>query len=205
MGRWDQFTGGRYIKICATKESELLKWLLARGLKNFSKYCSRCKPPRTSWSTAEVSNPHPADKPPAAETTQERRRIIREIEARQGAPAFRSALIRAYQGRCAATGCNAHEALEAAHIQAYSHDGSNATSNGLLLRADIHTLFDLGLLGVDEDRKWIVSASLRGSEYERLQGKSLREAVRLTDRADAQALKWHRQRSKLSNVFHATK
>src|SRR5205823_2979542 len=71
----------------------------------------------------------------------------RRIQAsRQGQFAFRAALIEAYGGRCAMTGCDILEVLEAAHIVPYRGPSTNAVSNGLLLRADIHTLFDLGLI-----------------------------------------------------------
>lgn len=70
---------------------------------------------------------------------------------RQGQPDFRNKLIFAYSGRCAVTGCDAVYALEAAHIVAYTGPESDHVQNGLLLRADIHTLFDLDLIGIDPD------------------------------------------------------
>ena len=84
--------------------------------------------------------------PPSVEN--ERRRVLREIEQRRGQAAFREALISNYGGRCAVTGCDAVDALEAAHIDPYSVSHSNDPSNGLLLRSDIHTLFDLDLIGI---------------------------------------------------------
>jgi putative restriction endonuclease len=69
---------------------------------------------------------------------------LRCIAARRGQAAFRAALIDAYGGRCSITGCDAVEALEAAHISPYKGDHTNDVTNGLLLRADLHTLFDLG-------------------------------------------------------------
>jgi len=47
------------------------------------------------------------------------------------------------------SGCNVQEALEAAHIRPYSECGTNKIANGLLLRADLHTLFDLHLMSLD--------------------------------------------------------
>lgn len=67
-------------------------------------------------------------------------RVLRKIYLRRGQPAFRQRLLAAYDGRCVVTGCNVVEALEAAHITPYSADGEYATSNGMLMRADIHTL-----------------------------------------------------------------
>jgi hypothetical protein len=81
-----------------------------------------------------------------------RLRVVRQIVARQGQFAFRSALLEAYQGRCAVTGCDATAALEAAHLRPYRGPDSNTVTNGLLLRADIHTLLDLRLLAPDPGR-----------------------------------------------------
>lgn len=85
--------------------------------------------------------------PPAIEN--ERMRVLRLIDERRGQSAFRANLIAAFQGKCAVTGCDAVDALEAAHIDPYSVSHSNEPSNGLLLRSDIHTLFDLDLIGVN--------------------------------------------------------
>ncbi|CAD5937613.1 GUN4 domain-containing protein [Planktothrix agardhii] len=77
-----------------------------------------------------------------------RKRISRWIAQRRGQPKFRQELLEAYNYRCAITGCNAEEALEAAHIIPYCETEDNAIYNGLLLRADIHTLFDLNLIAI---------------------------------------------------------
>ncbi len=61
-------------------------------------------------------------------------------------PAFRSALLAAYSGRCAITGCGVEACLEAAHLDRYADSGDNRTCNGILLRADLHRLMDAGLL-----------------------------------------------------------
>src|SRR5690606_23410684 len=80
----------------------------------------------------------------------------------------------AYEGRCAVTGTNAEAVLEAAHIRPYRGPQSNVLSNGLLLRADIHILFDLALLAIDPaSRKVATSKTLAGSTYADLQGRSL--------------------------------
>lgn len=79
----------------------------------------------------------------------ERDRQLCEIVQRRGQPEFRSKLIAAYNGRCAITGSDAVDALEASHIMSYTGTKSQHVSNGLLLRADIHTLFDLGLIGIE--------------------------------------------------------
>ena len=87
--------------------------------------------------------------------TPEPRWTYQQIRLRQGQPAFRSRLLAAYGRRCAVTGTDVTETLEAAHIRPYAGGGGMETSNGLLLRADLHTLFDLRLLAVDTEH-WTV-------------------------------------------------
>lgn len=103
-------------------------------------------------------------------------RVLREINARRGQTKFREQLLAAYQGRCAITGCKAEPALDAAHIIPYSGATTDHVANGLLLRCDIHTLFDLNLLRIHPvSRTVVVSKSLLGTEYAKLAGKKLRE------------------------------
>ena len=82
-------------------------------------------------------------------TKNARERTLSLIVRRQGQPAFRRQLIAAYKGRCAITGCEVQAVLEAAHIVPYKGSKTNDPGNGLLLRADMHTLFDLRLVAVD--------------------------------------------------------
>ncbi|WP_430594342.1 HNH endonuclease [Isoptericola sp. QY 916] len=77
------------------------------------------------------------------------RRLMREA-VREGQDRFRTALVEAYGGRCAITGFDATETLEAAHVYPYRGPATNKVSNGLLLRADIHKLFDRGAVAVHE-------------------------------------------------------
>jgi hypothetical protein len=81
----------------------------------------------------------------------DRDEIRRYIVWRRGQPEFRRKLLEAYKGRCVITGCSSEEALEAAHIEPYSKTKNNDPKNGILLRADIHTLFDCDLIGIDPD------------------------------------------------------
>jgi HNH endonuclease len=65
---------------------------------------------------------------------------------------------------------------EAAHISPYSGPSSDHVGNGLLLRADIPTLFDCGLLAFDPETRQVVLADrLRGSDYAHLASQALRE------------------------------
>jgi putative restriction endonuclease len=84
-------------------------------------------------------------------------------------------LLSAYARRCAITDCNAEAALEAAHINPYCESSSNRISNGMLLRSDIHTLFDLGLICINPKKMTVeIAKELAGSSYEVLRGKTLR-------------------------------
>ena len=81
----------------------------------------------------------------------ERHRITRDILARRGQRKFRDELIKVYGERCMVTGCSILDIVEAAHINPYRGENDHHISNGLLLRADIHTLFDLDLLGINPE------------------------------------------------------
>ena len=92
-------------------------------------------------------------------------RIAASIAGRRGQQEFRQKLLRLYK-KCLITGCDAEEVLEAAHIQAYSEAGTFEVSNGLLLRADIHTLFDLGLITIDTSDMTVITAEeLKNTVY----------------------------------------
>ncbi len=97
-----------------------------------------------------------------ASAADERERAMRAICIRRGQPAFRAILLAAYDGRCAVTGCDVEEVLEAAHISPYSGPSSDNVCNGLLLRADIHTLFDCGLLAFDPETRQVMLADRLG-------------------------------------------
>lgn len=103
------------------------------------------------------------------------RRRWAEIKARQGQPKFRETLLNAYGRRCAVTGTVIVEILEAAHIVPHVQGVDYRVQNGLLLRADIHTLFDLYLLSIDDRMRIHLSRTLRNTEYwNSYQGKELR-------------------------------
>jgi hypothetical protein len=111
-----------------------------------------------------------------------RRAVSAAREARLGQPDFRRRLIQAYEGRCAVTGCCTQQALEAAHIIPHSLVGDRGMDprNGLLLRADVHSLFDGGLIDFrmeGEQLRMSITPTLKGSEYEEL----ARQPVRMPE------------------------
>jgi hypothetical protein len=101
--------------------------------------------------------------------------VLRQIRQRRGQQKFRNDLILRYGGRCLVTGCGVLDVIEAAHIWPYRGEKDNHAENGLLLRADIHTLFDLDLLAVSPDRLEIAVAPSVSvvPEYAKLQGSVL--------------------------------
>ena len=104
--------------------------------------------------------------------TDARNKILKEVVQRRGQRKFRARLLRIYGGRCAITGSNVEVILEAAHITPYLGVDTNAIDNGILLRADIHTLWDLGLIAIDPVKMKIwISPTLVGSEYQSYCGK----------------------------------
>lgn len=102
-----------------------------------------------------------------------RDRAQRTIALRQGQPEFRVRLLKAYGGACAVTGYTTEEVLEAAHIAPYKGVHTNDVTNGLLLRADIHTLFDRFLITVASDYTVRVAPVLAGTPYAEFEGRPL--------------------------------
>ena len=95
-----------------------------------------------------------------------RKAIFASIIRRQGQTDFRRTLLDAYAGKCAITRMRTIWVLEAAHITPYRGTETNTPQNGLLLRGDVHTLFDMGLVSVQpHDRVVRVSSLLKDSEY----------------------------------------
>lgn len=124
------------------------------------------------------------------------------VRPRLGQGTFRVAVTAAYGGACAVSGEHSLPVLEAAHIRPYSTDGgSHEVSNGLLLRADIHRLFDRGYVTVTPDLRFVVSPRLaqefeNGKAYYKRDGNQLTLPKKAIDRPDLELLRWHNE-----NVF----
>jgi hypothetical protein len=124
-----------------------------------------------------------------------------EVERRQGQPGFRHALMSVYNYKCAVTGCEVRDVLQAAHIIPVADGGQHAVQNGLLLRADIHNLFDRGLLTIDPQyRIQLHPIVLNSNSYRALHGKKLRNIpLNKADRPSLKNLKehqkWHQELS----------
>jgi hypothetical protein len=119
-----------------------------------------------------------------------RERVLRGVVRRQGQPKFRADLIAAYEGRCAITHCRILVILEAAHVTPYLGPQTNSISNGLLLRADIHTLWDLGLIAIDPNLMTVsVSPSLHDAGYQAISGVNVFQPIEMASRLSYPALK----------------
>jgi putative restriction endonuclease len=118
------------------------------------------------------------------------------VKPRFGQGTFRIAVTEAYQSACAVTSEHSLPALEAAHIRPYGEGGEHELANGLLLRSDIHRLFDRGYVGVTPEGRFVVSARLKddysnGRSYYPLHGQPIRLPLRADERPDSRILEWH--------------
>lgn len=132
---------------------------------------------------------------------EERRRVLREISLRRGQTNFRDRLIRRYGARCQISGCEFAPLVEAAHIRPYAISAENGVHNGLLLRSDLHTLFDLGLLGIrPRDLRIVLHPATLSAGYEQYQRNEL--FVNGTNGPDADALweRWDFFQSQLESI-----
>ena len=145
------------------------------------------------------------------QSAHENSRIVAEESARYGEPqlvtprlgqgAFRAIVTDLYKSRCAVTRERTLPALDAAHIRPYSEGGEHATTNGLLLRKDIHSLFDQGYVTVTPSLNFAVSRRIReefenGHEYYDYDRSEILVPKEPEHRPDPDALMWHNE-----NVF----
>ena len=119
-----------------------------------------------------------------------RRRTLQTIAQRRGQKRFRQSLLAAYEGKCAITECCVPDVLEAAHIHPYRGPETNHVTNGLLLRADIHTLFDCNLIAIQPDNMTVLARDpLRDSDYWAYNRRPLRVPRNPAERPSSEALR----------------
>ncbi len=129
----------------------------------------------------------------------ERDRRLGLLATRQGQDHFRTAVLAAYGGRCAVTRFDAVDALEAAHIYPYRGPATSTVSNGLCLRADVHTLFDRGSLALHEtSMRVLLKPHLAITAYADLADTVIALPARVVDRPSVAALRSHREWAGLS-------
>lgn len=137
---------------------------------------------------------------PIVSTAEEAARyaIAREVRVRLGQGAFRVAVTDAYEGRCAITGERSLPVLDAAHIKPYADGGTHDLGNGLMLRSDLHRLFDHGYVTIDDNNQLRVSRSLRdhyenGRHYYEMEGVEVRRPKDVADWPRRELLRWHNE------------
>ncbi len=115
---------------------------------------------------------------------------------RLGQQSFKAVVLDSYHRRCAISGTHIPPVLQAAHIRPVTQGGEHRLDNGLLLRSDIHTLFDRGYLGVDPQHRLLVSPRLRadfsnGDQFYAKAGQVIDLPERRADRPGREFLGWH--------------
>ena len=120
-------------------------------------------------------------------------------KARLGQGAFRILVTDAYSRRCAMTGERVLPVLEAAHIQPYAKSGPHRVQNGVLLRSDLHTLFDAGYMTITRDFRVEVSQRIKheyfnGRAYYNLHGRLLKNLPEdKRERPAPEFIEWHNE------------
>ncbi|TDB36923.1 MAG: HNH endonuclease [Actinobacteria bacterium] len=118
------------------------------------------------------------------------------VAPRLGQGIFRVSVLDAYERACAVTGEHSLPVLEAAHIMPYASGGMHEVTNGLLLRSDIHRLFDLGYVTVTPEYSFQISDALaedfhNGKTYYAERGKQLLLPKAEAMRPSRELLAWH--------------
>jgi hypothetical protein len=122
----------------------------------------------------------------------DRKRNIIESVQREGQAKFRAELLNVYNGKCAMTDCDVEAVLEAAHIFPYRGTKSNYIANGLLLRSDIHKLFDQYLISINPNtNRIVISSNLLNTCYEELNQKIVNFPQNLSTSPSKKELSFH--------------
>ena len=121
---------------------------------------------------------------------------LREVRPRLGQGGFKALVHGAYRDQCSITGHKIRPTLQAAHILPVGKGGEHRLDNGLLLRSDVHTMFDRGYLGVDPEFKLRVSRRVRdefgnGDEFYEREGSIIALPERPIERPNSEFLTWH--------------
>ena len=168
----------------------------AKNIVQGKKYDLSIEPGQSLWDQVQIrlraaSREH--------ELTGEKKPLYGEpilVLPRLGQGSFRVMVTDVYQRRCAVTGEKALPVLEAAHIKPVSSQGEHSIQNGLLLRSDVHTLFDRGYVTVTPDLLFRVSRRLKqdfdnGEYYFKLNGHQIWVPPRVAERPSREVLEWH--------------
>ncbi len=174
----------------------------ASGIQKGKTYSMVVEPGRTIWREVRArieQLPETRSEYVARESTGSGQTLGNEYlrRARVGQGAFRVMTIQNFRHKCCITGETTGPVLQAAHINPVSQDGRHSIRNGLLLRADLHILFDRGLIGIDPAYRIRISPQIRnqylnGRVYYAHDGEGLRSLPTNADlRPDPKLLEWH--------------
>ena len=120
--------------------------------------------------------------------------IRRSIARRRGQGKFRREILKAYGGKCAVTGSSTRSVLDACHIRPYNGDDTDHVQNGILLRTDIHTLFDVKLLTIHEDYSIEVDDSIQDKYYrEKIHGNQILLPKKKSEWPSVHSLRWRKE------------
>jgi len=121
----------------------------------------------------------------------QREKVLRAIRARRGQRKFRNGILKRFGGQCVVSGCKVQELLEAAHILPYRGEEFNHPSNGLLLRTDLHTLFDLGMLQIEPHTLTVwIDDSIQDPNYSQFNRRTLIFTERSLPSMEALQMRW---------------
>lgn len=128
--------------------------------------------------------------------------VPRLVTTRLGQGGFKAVVQEAYVRRCAVTRHSILPTLQAAHILPVSEGGQHRIDNGILLRSDVHTMFDRGYIGFDEEYRLRVSPRLRsefgnGEEFYSKEGQEITLPTMMKHRPSIEFITWH-----LKKIFH---
>jgi len=146
----DHWITSKNRKVCSVTPEDLKDW----GMANLEQFSATARPCRCCKNLVGVNWPQLADQTPKTffaynNSLPERERRFVKTEVRPEQQAFRVIIFRAYGGRCAISDCDIPETLEAAHFHGKIwRDGDNQASDGILLRRDLHALYDAKLLAI---------------------------------------------------------
>lgn len=127
----------------------------------------------------------------APSMTDNRESTLRAIKSRRGQRKFRNRILKRYGSTCVVSGCQVEQLLEAAHILPYRGEEYNHPSNGLLLRSDLHTLFDLGILRIQPGSLLVyIDNSIVDPTYRQFHGRRLNVSERSSPSQKAISVLW---------------
>jgi hypothetical protein len=163
-------------------------------LNNFAELLSMCKP--TEPDRIYIERQEEIEKYEEdfniSDLNQRKEYIFRSIQKRRGQKNFRNNLLDIYNSKCVISDCNIPEVLQAAHIFPYSGQDTNRLDNGLLLRADIHDLFDMFLISINPETLMVnIHPKLNDSEYAELKSKKINMPKSKIKSINKTALEWH--------------